>query len=531
MSSPDFQETLHELAARRDHIPGFDTKPSYVLTRYTFLRALGLVYGVAFLGLLLQLRPLLGRNGLLPVQLFLNRVEASVGSGWPSYLQVPTLLWIDCSDGFMLALAWVGLALSLLLLCGHANVLQMLALWVLYSSFVHTGQLFYSYGWETLLLETGFLAVFLCPLARDGWRMENRSTDRWILLLLRWVLFRVILGAGLIKLRGDPCWLDLTCLVYHYETQPIPNPVSWFLHHSPELFHKAGVIFNHLVELIAPWLLFGPRRIRHTGALLIIAFQVLLIVSGNLSWLNYVTLVVCIPCLSDGLLHRISPPSLRRHPLPSVPATPARYITALALTMLIAILSIDPIANMWSSRQMMNTSFDRLNLVNSYGAFGSIGKVRREIIILGTTDPSPDAESDWREYEFKCKPGDPDRRPCVVSPYHLRLDWQIWFAAMSDYSRQPWFVHLVYKLLLADEDVLGLLQADPFQGERPAYIRADLYEYEFTDALNDGWWKRRKLGAYLPALSADNPALLNVISGFGWPLETAGKLDLPPPQG
>ncbi len=271
---------MRELSLRRDHIAGYGSKPSYVLTRYTFLRALGLVYSVAFLGLVLQLRPLLGRNGLLPVHLFLDRVEASVGSGWPAYQNVPTLLWIDAGDGCMLALAWAGLALSLLLLCGHANALQMFLLWVLYSSFVHTGQLFYSYGWETLLLETGFLAMFLCPPVKGGWRLENRSSDPWILLLLRWVLFRVMFGAGLIQLRGDPCWMDLTCLLYQYETQPIPNPVSWYLHQAPELFHRAGVLFNHLVELVAPWLLFGPWRIRHLGAILIIAFQSMLIVSG-----------------------------------------------------------------------------------------------------------------------------------------------------------------------------------------------------------------------------------------------------------
>ncbi len=523
---PDFGGTMRELSLRRDHIPGYGSQPSYVLTRYTFLRALGLVYSVAFLGLVLQLRPLLGRDGLLPVHLFLSRVESSVGSGWPSYLQVPTLLWIDSGDAFMLALAWVGLALSLLLLCGYANVLQVFALWVLYSSFVHTGQLFYSYGWETLLLETGFLALFLCPPLRSGWRLENRTTDRWVLLLLRWVLFRVMLGAGLIKLRGDPCWTDLTCLLYHYETQPIPNPLSWYLHQAPELFHQAGVLFNHMVELVAPWLLFGPRKIRHTGALLIIAFQLMLIVSGNLSWLNYITLVLCIPCLSDGLLLRIAPQALRHRPLPSIPASDARRVTVVALVAVIAMLSIDPIANMWSSRQRMNTSFDRLNLVNSYGAFGGVGKVRREVILLGTTDPAPHSESDWREYEFKGKPGNPDRRPGIVSPYHYRLDWQIWFAAMSDYSRQPWLVHLVYKLLLADQGVLSLLAADPFQGERPTYVRADLYQYEFTDFATGGWWKRRKLGSYLPALSADNPALLEVIAGFGWPLD--GNTDANP---
>ena len=516
---PDFVSTIRELSLRRDHIPGYGVKPSYVLTRYTFLRALGFVYAIAFLGLALQLRPLLGRDGLLPVYLFLERVESTIGNSWSAYLQIPTLLWINSSDGFMVALAWIGLLLSILLLCGHANAVQMFALWVLYSSFVHTGQLFYSYGWETLLLETGFLAIFLCPPVRGGWRLENRTSDRWVLLLLRWVLFRVMFGAGLIKLRGDPCWLDLSCLLYHYETQPIPNPVSWYLHQAPEWIHRSGVLFNHVVELVAPWFLFGPRRIRHTGALLIIAFQLMLIISGNLSWLNYITLVLCIPCLSDGLLLRVSPQRVHHLPLPSVSPSTPRRVTVIALCVMVAVLSIEPIANMWSSRQLMNTSFDRFDLVNSYGAFGSVGKVRREVVLLGTTDPAPDVKSDWREYEFKGKPGDPDQRPALVSPYHYRLDWQIWFAAMSDYSRQPWLVHFVYKLLQADPGALSLLASDPFRGERPKFVRADFYEYEFTDFSTDGWWKRRKLGAYLPALSVDNPQLRKFIASFGWPLD------------
>ena len=529
---PSFSDSMRELSRPRDRLTGQYVDGS-TLARYLFLRALGFVYAVAFLGALLQLRPLLGRNGLLPVHLFLERVEAAAGSSLAAYLRVPNLLWIDSSDGFMLALAWIGLALSILLLCGHASAPQMLALWMLYSSFVNAGQLFYSYGWEVLLLETGFLAVFLCPLTRGAWRPENRSTDRWVLFLLRWLLFRVMFGAGLIKLRGDPCWQDLTCLLYHFETQPIPNPLSWYLHQLPKFLHQAGVLFNHAAELIAPWLLFGPRRARHAGALLIVAFQVLLIVSGNLLWFNYLALALCIACLDDGLLRRIIPDRLRlslqpvlesADPRRSLRASKARRITVYALVLLVAVLSVNPVANMLSSRQLMNTSFDRLNLVNTYGAFGGIGKVRREVIILGTRDPAPGDETEWREYEFKCKPGDPLQRPCAVSPYHHRVDWQIWFAAMTDYRRQPWFVHLAYKLLLADQEVLGLLAADPFDGRRPTYIRADLYEYEFTEPGAESWWRRHKVGTYLPALSKNNPALLDVLRSFGWPVEKPGLL-------
>ncbi len=490
----------------------------YRLTRWLFLRLLGLVYAIAFLVSARQAGPLIGDGGLLPARLYLDRAAASAAAPW---LEVPSLLWISTSDGFLAGLAWLGFAGSLLLLAGYASGPHLLLLWVLYSSFVNAGQLFYGYGWEILTLETGFLAVFLCPFGRGGWR-HAVPPDRAVLWLLRWLLFRVIFGAGLIKLRGDPCWSDLTCLLHHYETQPIPNPLSPYLHLLPGLVHGAGVVFNHLVEVAAPLLIFGTVRLRRLGGLLIIAFQLLLIASGNLSWLNYLTIALCLPCFDDAWLRRFTPRSLkalldREGEAGRAPGRGHRLAVG-ALTVGVILLSAAPAANMLSSRQVMNTSYDRFHLVNTYGAFGHVGKVRREVVLLGTLDEPGAAGADWREYSFPCKPGDPSRRPCVVSPYHYRLDWQIWFAAMADYRTQPWLVHLVYKLLHADPGTLSLLAGDPFDGQAPSRIRADLYEYEFTPAGEAGWWRRRRLGEYLPALSAGDPALRRVVQGFGWPL-------------
>ncbi|MEE2833770.1 MAG: lipase maturation factor family protein [Candidatus Latescibacterota bacterium] len=497
------------------------------LTVWLFLRGLGLIYAVAFLSLALQLPPLLGRDGLLPVQLYLERIaEASLAPWW----DVPSLMWISSGDGFMLLLAWSGVALGLLLLSGHASAIHLLLLWILYSSFVNVGQLFYSYGWEILLLETGFLAVFLCPVWRGGWRGHVGGCERIVLWLLRWLLFRVLFGAGLIKLRGDPCWRDLTCLLYHYETQPIPNPISPYLHALPAFVHHFGVLFNHLVEVVVPVFYFAPYRMRRIAGGLTVLFQVLLVLSGNLSWLNWLTLVLCVPCFDDGLLHRILPASLIRRTVdtPSDAPSPMRGVATAGLLVLILSLSISPVINLLSPGQMMNTSFDRLHLVNTYGAFGHIGKERDEIILLGTLDNAHDAAADWREYEFPCKPGDPSRPPCVVSPYHHRLDWQIWFAAMGDYRTQPWLLHLVYKLLHADPEILGLLASDPFGGRRPRWIRADLYRYEFAPPVEDGWWRRRRLGPYLPPLSARDPSLQRIVESFGWPLLSSTTVSSPP---
>src|SRR5476651_537606 len=234
----------------------------YHLTRFLLLRLLGLVYFFAFLAAANQLVPLIGHRGLLPADLYLERLGDHFGSPFAGFLQIPSLFWIGDSDPSLQIVSWIGLALSLAVLLGYANAIVMLLLWILYSSIVNVGQLWYSYGWEMQLLETGFLAIFLCPLL-DGRPFPRRAPPVAVIWLYRWLIFRIMLGAGLIKLRGDDCWRDLTCLYYHYETQPIPNPLSWWLHFRPHWFHKFGAFWNHFVELVVPWFVFGPRPVRH----------------------------------------------------------------------------------------------------------------------------------------------------------------------------------------------------------------------------------------------------------------------------
>jgi hypothetical protein len=193
-------------------------------------------------------------------------------------------------------------------------------------------------------------------------------------------------------------------------------------------------------------------------------------------------------------------------------------IAAWSYAALVLVLSVAPVQNLWSSQQIMNTSYDRLNLVNTYGMFGSVGKFRDEIVFEGTNSAIPDESAEWLAYDWKCKPGDPGVRPCWITPYHLRLDWLIWFAAMSDYQRNPWVVHLVWKLLQADPGTLQLLGGDPFAGAPPRFVRADLYRYEFTEASDETshWWRRHRLRSYLPAMDADNASLRGFLAQRGW---------------
>jgi hypothetical protein len=495
-------------------------RPTYWLTRWLILRLLGFVYCFAFLSLATQVLPLLGHDGLLPADRFLERVAQHHGSRWSGFVELPSLFWLGCSDGALVALSWLGVALSCVVLAGFANALLLACLWALYLSFVHVGQDWYAYGWEIQLLETGFLAIFLCPLAdpRPFPRLPPPPAVFW---LMRWLIFRIMLGAGLIKLRGDACWRQLTCLDYYFETQPIPGPLSRAFHLLPRWLLRGGVLFNHLAELVAPWFAFLPGWLRRSAGLAMLALQVVLILSGNLSFLNWLTIVPIVACFDDGLLRRMLPRALvARAELAAAAAAPSRAHDRVtyALVAVVALLSIAPVQNLLSSRQRMNTSFDQLALVNTYGAFGSVGEERNEIVFEGSDAAAVDGSTRWREYEFPAKPGDVQRRPRQIAPYQPRLDWAIWFAAMSTPDRYPWSLHLVWKLLHNDRGVLRLLANDPFPDAPPHFVRALLYRYRFapTDDPAGAFWRRELLGDWLPPLSIDDPQLRRFLAAYGW---------------
>ena len=476
------------------------------LTRLVFQRGLGLVYLIAFVIALNQFRPLLGERGLLPVPLFVKQIH---------FMDSPSLFYFCPKDWAFTTAAWIGIVLSTLTVTGISeryacwfSALVWGLLWALYLSFVNVGQTFYAFGWESILLEAGFYTIFLGP--------ASMVPPKLIIYLLRWLEFRIMFGAGLIKIRGDACWRDLTCLDYHYETQPMPNPLSWYFHWAPEWTHQAGVAFNHVAELVAPLGYFSPWRISTAMGLVTIIFQGMIMASGNLSFLNFLTLILAIPLLDDRFLASLISmkiPSLRMPPV-------ILHGMTLALVVLVIFLSLRPIGNMLSPQQIMNTNFNPFHLVGTYGAFGSITRPRYEVIIEGTNDSPASPSAAWRAYEFKGKPGDPSRRPPQIAPYHLRIDWLMWFAAMGPYYQQPWFLHLMAKLLEGDKDTLSLLGKNPFPEGPPRYIRAELYEYHFTtpeEKRQSGhWWKRQILGPFFPAVSLDMPPFRQVLDQAGW---------------
>jgi Lipase maturation factor len=457
----------------------------YWYSRWLFERGLAAIYLVAFVAAVRQFVPLLGEHGLEPVTRWVQQVP---------FRASPSLFYLFPKDQAFRAAAWLGVALSIVALSSlpqrlgsGVTAVVWAALWVLYLSFVNVGQTFYGFGWETLLCEAGVFAIFAGGSAT--------TPNLWLIWIWRWLLFRLMFGAGLIKLRGDPCWRDLTCLDYYFETQPMPNALSWYFHWLPHGVHVAGVAINHIVEVVLPFAYFTPQPFASIAGVITVIFQLMLIVSGNLSWLNWLTLVLCIPLISDRWLRwlPVEPPAI-------LSAAPAFHTTLYVVAAIVVLLSIAPVLNLLSMSQMMNASFEPLHLVNTYGAFGSITRERYEIVIEGTDDVSITKDTRWRVYEFKGKPDDVARRPPQVAPYHLRLDWLMWFESMAPAPHSDWFFNLMAGLLRGDPDTLSLLRANPFQAAPPHYLRAQYYRYRFTtpeEHRQSGlWWNRELVGTY-----------------------------------
>ncbi len=471
--------------------------PGYWFARLVFERGLAAIYMIAFIAAAWQFRGLLGSKGLLPVTDYLRRV---------SFRRRPSLFHLRYCDRLFAAVAWSGAALGAAMTAGLGDavplwgaMLAWLALWALYLSIVNVGQTWYAFGWETLLLEAGFLAVFLGN--------SGTAPPAALVWLLRWLLLRLEFGAGLIKLRGDRCWRDLTCLRYHHETQPLPGPLSWFFHHLPDPLHRVEVLANHVTQLAAPLALFAPQPVSTVAAAVMIVTQLWLVLSGNFAWLNWLTIVIACSVVDTSLAGRVLP--LPAPPPRLAPAPPWYAALVIGYAAAVVALSYRPARNLLSRQQLMNASFDPFHLVNTYGAFGSISRQRYELVIEGTADPAPGAGTRWLEYGFAAKPGDPRRLPPPVAPYHLRLDWLMWFAALSPGYAEPWLPRLLRGLLTGNPDVLRLLRVNPFPGQPPASVRVVRYRYRFTTwrqlRRTGAWWERTPAGTVREPVSLRVP--------------------------
>jgi len=474
----------------------------YDVAREVLQRGVAAIYLIAFLSAADQFPALLGEHGLLPVPRFLGFAYAR---------RQPTVFRWHYSDRMLRLIAWAGVVVSACLVAGlpqladswlgaswfavSATTVLFLLVWGAYLSIVNVGQTFYGFGWESLLCEAGFTVAWLGSPAT--------GTPVTTLFLVRWLVFRLEFGAGMIKLRGGSEWRDLTALYYHHETQPMPGPLSRQAHLLPKWVHRGEVLGNHFAQLVCPFFLFAPQPVASIAAAVMIVTQLWLIVTGNFAWLNWITVVLLFSGISDGAVHAVIP-GWSWPALAAPGGMPLWYaVPVLAASALLVYLSWWPARNLLSRRQLMNASFNRWHLVNAYGAFGSVTKRRDEVVIEGTDDPA--AASGWKEYEFHGKPGDPSRVPRWFAPYHLRLDWLMWFLALGA-EGGGWFDMLLVRLLQADRPTLRLLRVDPFGGRPPRFVRARVFRYRFATRAEHRQsglvWIREERGLLVPPVGA-----------------------------
>jgi predicted DCC family thiol-disulfide oxidoreductase YuxK len=488
--------------------------PTYFVARRWFLRAVGLIFLIAFVSLWVQIDGLIGSGGITPVAEFLPAARAQLGDH--AFSTLPTLCWLNSSDGFLHFLCGGGVLLSLLLIFGIAPALTLVGLVVFYLSLTIAGQAFLSFQWDILLVETGFLAIFLAPWRLWPTKANEPPVSRAALFLLKLLLFKLMLMSGVVKLTsGDDSWWKLTALDYHYWSQPLPTVIGWWADQHPEWFKKFSVAFCLAVEIAVALFIWAPRRPRLLACGLLIFLQLAIAATGNYCFFNLLTIALCLLLIDDSIWRR------QRGVLQadrgkgavvsdyffsdrfSIYAAAIVIILTLPINVQLVYSAFKPEAEWSSFLGRMYARAESFRIVNGYGLFRVMTKDRKEIVIEGSADGI-----DWKPYEFKWKPGDVMRAPGWCAPHQPRLDWQMWFAALSSYRQNSWFVQTVIALLHGKPKVAALFERNPFPETTPRYVRATLYRYRFTTAeehrQTGAWWKRQELGEYLPAVSLED---------------------------
>ena len=466
---------------------------SYGLTIWVYLRLLALVYLAAFASLTIQAPGLIGSEGILPVADYFAAVDEQYGP--EKYWWLPSLLWFNSSDMAILVLGSAGIAFSLALLSNRLPRSSLVCLYILHLSLISGGQVFVTFQWDILLLECGFLAIFL---------QHSPALFVW---LHRWLLFRLLLQSGLVKLlSGDESWRALTALNFHFESQPLPTALAWYAHKLPELLLQAGVLLTFAIELLVPFLLLMPRQLRLLAAEAIIIFQLIIMLTGNYNYFSLLTVALCLLLMDDRIIKGLVPSFLGERQQVLNPAGSSWRRAVLPVSVACIYLTVSVVLMAGTGRRLevpdpvgkLLAWTSPLHIANSYGLFAVMTKNRPEIVIEGSIDGE-----EWLAYELPYKPGALQRAPTWATPHQPRLDWQLWFAALQPVQQNPWFKHLVVRLLTGSEPVLALFAYNPFPDEPPQYVRARLYQYHFSDwqtrRETGAWWTRRYQGEFYPA--------------------------------
>jgi predicted DCC family thiol-disulfide oxidoreductase YuxK len=493
--------------------------PQHFLVRWLFLRSLAIIYLIAFISLWTQILGLVGQNGILPAKSTMENLQHQVTAaniGIERYHLFPTLCWVSASDR---ALQWqcaIGVIFSILVFIGLAPAPCLFLLWLIYLSLCTICREFLGFQWDILLLETGFLGIFFAPFTLLPRVYRTAAPSRTVFWLLRWLLFCLMFQSGCVKLlSGDPTWHNLTALTFHYETQPLPTWIGWYAHQLPVWFQKTSTALMLGIELVFPFLILAPRRPRFFGCAALAALQIFILLTGNYCFFNLLTIILCFTLLDDAALNNFVPKKLQHFFSPQPPSLHTRFawlrrIINVSLACVFLVTSLLQFSSMFRLPlpwpRPIIAAYEWLSpfrTFSSYGLFAVMTTSRPEIIVEGSNDGVT-----WLEYEFKYKPGDLKRRPKFVAPHQPRLDWQMWFAALSDYRRNPWLINFCVRVLQGSPEVLGLLERNPFPNGPPRYIRAVVYDYHFTDfdtrRKTGAWWRRELKGDYLPAISLRN---------------------------
>jgi len=481
---------------------------SFILSRWIFLRSLGIIYLLAFGSLWIQVDGLIGTQGILPANQYISAIWEKLGI--IGYWTFPTLCWVNCSDVFIHALCASAILFSVSLILGILPIPALACLWAIYLSFSTITRTFLGYQWDSLLLETGFLAIFIAPGGCWPRISKERLPSRICLFLAYCLLFRLMFSSGVVKLgSGDLSWRTLTALNFHYQTQPLPNLFSWYAHQLPAWFQKLSVAATLAIEVALPFLFFAPRRLRLIAWAGTSLLQILIIATGNYCFFNLLALALCILLVDDSYLLRLLPKKVIPTSVNFAPTTMTSHTFSIFLVIMILPLSYIHMKprvfrlELSELEKRLYSWSSPFRTVNSYGLFAAMTKSRPEILIQGSHD-----QKNWKTYEFKWKPGPLNRRPSQIAPHQPRIDWQMWFEALN-YLRggKPtlWFRSFLIRVLEGEEKVLKLLGNNPFSEAPPRYIRAVVYDYQFTEIRerkkSNNWWKRKYLGVYVPTSS------------------------------
>jgi lipase maturation factor 1 len=467
----------------------------YRLVSALFLRLLAVIYFIAFSSLAPQITGLVGEQGILPLSPWLQALLVDLG--WDAFVHFPMIFWLNQSDGFLQIIAWGGCGFSVLLLINVYPRVNLIILFVLYLSLVTAGQTFMNFQWDGLLLEAGFLAIFLRP------------DSKLMVFLFRWLLFRLRFMSGISKLvMNDPSWLGMTALLYYFETQPLPHVGAWYFHNLPEIVLIAATVAVLIIEIVLPFMMFMPRRYRFFAAWVTLGLQVLILVSSNHNWFNLLSMTLCLFLFDDKALSRVLPARFQRWLINgwswrlSNPISPAAAVLTGAMTLVMVLAGVLDTARMSFTTHfgaLTENTLDLLqqwHIVNTYHVFPTMTQRQLELKIEGSIDGEH-----WKEYEFKYRPNALDKRPEIIIPHQPRLDWMMWFVTLHP-RFLPWFDALLTALLENSPTVTALFKTNPFADRAPEMLRVQVWHYQFTTAeereKTGNWWKRSYLGLFRP---------------------------------